>query len=275
VSGGVADNIQRIIVSLDAISDTRTAIETASQLAARWQARLHGVFVEDEDLLRLAGLPFARQVSLGAGVEPLTAEKATQQLRAAAETARRDLAAAARRHQLHWSFEITRAISPAQAIPAGEGDFIVARVVSRRIGPHFRVATRCNYAIEPTSGSLLLARAAKSSGGTVVVVLPDREPASARLLEAAAQLAEIAGAPLTVVGAPELTRSDGFDDWLAEHAAVRPVQLRIEAAMNDAAALHRRVLELNCGVLACAAGAAQNGLRELAVGAACDLLVMR
>ena len=267
--------IQRIIVPLDAISETRAAIETAAQLAVRWQARLHGVFVEDEDLLRLASLPFARQVSLGAGVEPLTPEKAAQQLRASAETARRDLAAAAGRHHLRWSFEITRAISSAEAIPAEEGDFIVAQAVSRPIGPHFSVASRWDHAIEPASGSLLLARAVASSGGAVVVVLRDCEPASARVLEAAAELAEIAGAALTVVCGPDLTRADGFNDWLVEHAAARPVQLRIEAAMNDSAALHRRILELDCGLLACAGGAAPNGLRELAIGAACDLLVMR
>jgi K+-sensing histidine kinase KdpD len=265
--------IQRIIVPLDAISETRTAIETAAQLAARWQARLHGVFVEDEDLLRLASLPFARQVSLGAGVEPLTPENAVRQLRASAEAARRELAAAAGRHHLRWSFEITRAMFLADA--AAEGDFIVVRAVSRPIGPHFRIATRWKHAVEPASGSLLLTRAVEASGGAVVVVLRDREPASARLLEAAAQLAEIAGAPLTVVCAPDLARAAAFDTWLSEHVAARPVQLRIETAMNDPAALYQRILELNCGLLALAADAAQTGLRELMAGAACDLLVMR
>jgi nucleotide-binding universal stress UspA family protein len=279
VSGAGPDTlprkIQRIVVPLDAISERGAAIETAAQLALRWQARLHGVFVEDEDLLRLASLSFARQVSLAAGAEPLTPEMAAQQLRASAETARRDLAAVAARHHLRWSFEITRAMTSPEAIPAAEGDFIVVCGVSRPVGPHFRIPTGWNHEIEPASGSLLLTRAVSSSRAAVVVVLRDCAPASARVLEAAAELAEISGAPLTVVCAPDLTRSDGFDDWLREHAAARPVQLRIEAAMDDAAALHRRILELNCGLLAFAAGAAQNGLRELAVGAACDLLVMR
>ena len=271
MSGG----IERIVVSLDAVSETRAAIDTAAQLAARWQARLHGVFIEDQDLLRLASLPFARQVSVGCGSEPLTSQTAAQQLRAFAEAARRDLAAAAGRHDVRWSFEIAQAMSSTDAMPTAAGDFVVASAVSRPIGPHFSVASRWDHAIEPASGSLLLARAVTSSGGAVVVVLHDCETASARVLEAAAELAEIAGAALTVVCGPDLTRADGFDDWLVEHAAARPVQLRIEAAMNDSAALHRRILELNCGLLACAGGTAPNGLRELAIGAACDLLVMR
>jgi hypothetical protein len=121
----------------------------------------------------------------------------------------------------------------------------------------------------------LRARLEQLPTGELLAVLRDRDPASARVLEAAAQLAEIAGAPLTVVCAPDLARAAGFDTWLNAHVAARPVQLRIEAAMNDPVALHRRILELNCSVLAIAAGAAQTGLHELVVGAACDLLVMR
>ena len=267
----IPDRIRRIIVRLDAISDTSVAIETAAQLAARWHARLHGVFIEDEDLLRLASLPFARQVSLGAGVEPLTAEKAAQQLRASAEAARRILAGAADRHHLRWSFEMTRAMQ----VPDAEGDFVVVRAVSRPVGPYFRIATRWNNAVEPASGSLLLTRAVESSGGAVMAVLRDRDPVSARVLEAAAQLAEIGDAPLTVICALDLARSAGFDAWLHAHVFARPVQLRIEAPPTDSAALRRRILELNCGLLAVAADTPETGLRELAVGAACDLLVMR
>src|SRR5437763_307247 len=40
------------------------------------------MFIEDQDLLRLASLPFARQVSVGSGPEPLTSGTAAQQLRA-------------------------------------------------------------------------------------------------------------------------------------------------------------------------------------------------
>ena len=64
--------IERVVVPLDAASENRTAIDTAARLAARAKAPLHGIFVEDEDLLRLAGLPFARQVASGFGIEPLT-----------------------------------------------------------------------------------------------------------------------------------------------------------------------------------------------------------
>ena len=44
--------IERVVVTLDAASENRAAIETAARLAARAKAPLHGIFVEDEDLLR-------------------------------------------------------------------------------------------------------------------------------------------------------------------------------------------------------------------------------
>src|SRR6266851_9513513 len=70
----VNDFIERVVIQLDAASETRDAIDTAARLGARAQAPLHGIFVEDEDLLRLASLPFARQFTLGAAAEPLTTE---------------------------------------------------------------------------------------------------------------------------------------------------------------------------------------------------------
>ena len=77
--------IERIVVVLDAASENRAAIGTAARLAARWKVHLHGVFVEDDDLIRLADLPFARQVTLGFGVEPLDLQQAERQMRAYAE----------------------------------------------------------------------------------------------------------------------------------------------------------------------------------------------
>jgi len=49
--------IKRVVVSLDAVSETAPAIETAARPAAHWHVPLHGVFVEDEELIGLAGLP--------------------------------------------------------------------------------------------------------------------------------------------------------------------------------------------------------------------------
>jgi len=272
----VTGEIERIIVSLDAVSETQAAIEAAARLAVRWNAALHGVFVEDEDLLRCAGLPFARQVSLGAGAEPLTAAQAARQVRAFAESARRELAAVARRHNLRWSFEVVQG-SAADTVTTAAGDFIIACATSRPIGAHFRVETRSWQAIEPASGSLLLRRSAQA-GGTVVTVLRDRESASARILETAAQFAEAANADLIVICSREFAHDKVFEAWVGDHLSKYPVRARIEPAPSDPTALQRHIVGFDCALLALAADAEPadpDRLREIAAGTACDILVMR
>ena len=100
--------IERVVVPFDAASENRTAIETAARLAARAKAPLHGIFVEDEDLLHVARLPFARQFTLGAGAEPMTTAQLELHLQVAAEQARSELFAAAKRHGVTCSFEVVQ-----------------------------------------------------------------------------------------------------------------------------------------------------------------------
>jgi hypothetical protein len=273
----VTGEIERIVVSLDAVSEISAAIEAAARLAVRWNAALHGVFVEDEDLLRLAGLPFARQVSLGAGAEALTPAQAARQLRASAATARRELAAAARRHDLRWSFEIAHGAAAADTVTTAAGDFVVACTASRPIGAHFRVDTQRWRAVAAGSGSLLLTHPARA-GGTVVTVLYDREPASGRVLEAAAQFAEAAEASLVVICATKLADDKLFEAWVGERLAAYAVRARIEPAPGDPAALQRHILGLDCGLLALAVDAEPadpDRRREIAARTGCDILVMR
>ena len=57
MSAEASRRIERVVVPLDAAAENRTAIETAARLAARAKVPLHGIFVEDEELLHLARLP--------------------------------------------------------------------------------------------------------------------------------------------------------------------------------------------------------------------------
>ena len=134
--------IKRVVVPLDAACETRNAIDTAVCLAAQWQVPLHGIFIEDEELISFAGLPFAHQITLGSGLEPLTKDHIEDHFRAFAERSRRELAAAAARHGIQWSFEVVRGPLAAVSL-GGEHDFLVAGATTRPVGDHFRVASRC------------------------------------------------------------------------------------------------------------------------------------
>lgn len=207
--------IERVVVPLDAASENRAAIDTAARLAHRWGAQLHGVFVEDGDLLHLARYPFARQVSIGIGVERLTAEQVERQLRAFAARARIEVEAAARRHGVEWSFEISEAAAADAALTRSERDFLVAGTATRPVGPHFRIECRWWQVIEKsTAVSYLLVHREWAANGTVVTLVTDRGPAAERVLDVAAQCAEIVGGTLTVACPAALAASADFEAWL-------------------------------------------------------------
>jgi nucleotide-binding universal stress UspA family protein len=270
----LAGPIERVVVPLDAASENRTAIDTAARLAARAKAPLHGIFVEDEDLLHLAGLPFARQITLGADAEPLTTEHVELHLRIAAERARRELLAAAKRHGVECSFKVVRGSSESALTGASERDLVVAGGLTRPIAGHFRVECRWWSSTEVTPGPFLLARHAWSASGSVVVVLRDRGAASARLLDAAAQIAQAVDRVLTVICPPAVAGPERFEKWIADRLADHPVRLQVEVAPAEPGALHRRIGELDCRLLALVAGPADRP-REYVGRFACDILVMR
>jgi hypothetical protein len=270
--------IERVVVRLDAAGENLTAIDTAARLAANAKAPLHGIFVEDEDLLHLARLPFARQITLEAHAENLTTEHVELHLRIAAERARRELFAAAKRHGVICSFEIVRGASESALTGASERDLVVACALTRPIAGHFRVECRWWSAIQAMPGPFLLVRQAWGASGSVVMLLRDRGPASVRLLEAAVQIAQAADALLTVICPPAIAGAERFEQWIADRLAGHPVRLQVEIGPAEPAALRQRLVELDCRLLAIeAGGAAGRGdrLREFVDRFACDILIVR
>ena len=104
-----AEKIRRIVMVLDTASSVLPAIEAAAGLALVLNAELAGLFIEDERLLRFAGLPFARELGFAsARARPLAPESVEHALRAQAEQLRRLLAATAERLSLAWTLEVVR-----------------------------------------------------------------------------------------------------------------------------------------------------------------------
>lgn len=119
--------IRRILVALDASPASRFAVATAVSLARRFEAQLMGLFVEDRDLLRVARLPFAREVGPFAfAPRPLAADDLQRQLRAQAERLRRILRLAAETQGIPWEFRVKRGPVAAEVLAAGaEADLVI------------------------------------------------------------------------------------------------------------------------------------------------------
>lgn len=58
-------SINRILVALDASAVNRSVLQAATTLAVNLDAELNALFIEDINLLRLAELPFAREIVYG------------------------------------------------------------------------------------------------------------------------------------------------------------------------------------------------------------------
>ncbi len=273
----MTEEIKRVVVPLDAVSEVGTAIDTAARLAARWRVPLHGVFIEDEELIGLAGLPFARQVTLGAGLELLTKDHVEDHFQAFAERARRELAAAADRHGVKWSFETVRGPLAPETL-GDEHDFVVASAASRPIGRHFRIASRCWSWMAIDARPFLLAKREWETGGSVFALLRRRDPKSARTLDIAGQIAGFRRSTLTVAGAPDLAGSDDFTAWVSGLLAGHSLSLQTEPAAIEPAALRQRVMDLDCRLLVlelCEREAQPDELRELVEQLTCDVLIIR
>jgi len=273
----MTQEIQRVVVPLDAASETATAIDTAVRLAARWRVPLHGIFIEDEELIGLAGLPFARQVTLGTGIEPLTKDQIEEHFRAFAERARRELAAAAGRHGVKWSLEVVRGPLAPDAF-CGEHDFVVAGSATRPIGNHFRISSRCWSWTGIIARPFLLAKCRSETARSVFTLLRRRGPQSARTIALAVQFAAFHNGALTVAGTPDIAESNDFAEWVSGLLEEHSPSLQTEPIAADLATLPQRIIELDCRLLVLEAteeDAVPDSLRELVEHLACDVLVIR
>jgi hypothetical protein len=100
---------RRLVLELGHGAADPATIEQAAALAQWMGVELYALFVEDEGLLRVSGLSFAREISpLSLRWRPLQQDRLEAELRAAADQARRHLDAAARATGVKRSFEVRR-----------------------------------------------------------------------------------------------------------------------------------------------------------------------
>lgn len=109
MTGSDAFAIGRVIAALDASCHDIALLPAAVDIAARLGTEVTGLFIEDENLLRLLGLPAARHVALGSSRQSMPSlEQIEAELRALAAQAAAELSRAAVRQGVPWSFRVVR-----------------------------------------------------------------------------------------------------------------------------------------------------------------------
>jgi len=117
----------RIWIAVDALDRCADVLEAVSRLATGRAVELAGLFVEDADLLRLAGWPTATETRVfETSLRPVGGAELERALRAQALALQRRLDALARSIGVPWSFRTVRGRVVQQALSVAEGgDWIV------------------------------------------------------------------------------------------------------------------------------------------------------
>ncbi len=153
---------------------------------------LFGLFVEDEDLLHLAGFPFVREFSpLGGGWRPIERDRLGRDLRAAARSAQRLFADAAKGMSGNCEFGLARG-SLAEALLAHTraGDIVILSApATAGEYPPGRSPLLIETALRSAAGVLLVPWQIVRRTGDVVAIAAQPDDPSIRLAAAAANAA--------------------------------------------------------------------------------------
>ena len=163
--------IRRVIVRLDPVLQSRALLEAAVELAGEMQAELLGLYVENQDLLHFAGLPFARELGFESATRrALDVESMERSLRALAKEARQALESVAAHTQVQWSFRVVRGTPAAELLATAEAhDLVIAHL---ELPPEEASAASVRIV---RAGDVEALRAAlqESEGGMIVLVGAD------------------------------------------------------------------------------------------------------
>lgn len=192
--------IQRIVVALDASGHSLAALEAAADLASSLEAELHGLFVEDVNLLRVAGLPMARELQFPfarhARMDPGTMRR---QLRAQARQARRAISSICKQRKIEWTFRVVRGTVSSEVLEAAtSADLLCVGKASRPVLNRQRTGSTARAAAIKAGRTVLLI-----SQGTPIkspaVIAHDGSSHADRALPLACQLARVTGGLLWIL----------------------------------------------------------------------------
>ncbi len=253
---GRGGEIRRIVVALDASADSLAALRAAARLAAGLSTELHGLFVEDANLVRLAHLPFACEVRLSAAPRRLESEAVERQLRCLAAEARRALEREARAHRVACTFRVARGqVAREVAAAAGEGDLLILGRVSRPLFPGRLLGSTARSAATSAVSSVLLLPQFGVLGEPVTAIVDD-SPMGRRVAALATRLARLQGTGVIFFRSGEGVGGE-------EEAVVSAVAMEVECTV-------RAVAGTGYSAVVAAVEAAGGGL--LVVGAANPLV---
>lgn len=184
-------SIRSIAVALDCSPHSRASLEAAAEMAARLGAELVGIFVEDINVLRLAGLPFVNEVrSFSAKTEKLDTGRIERLLGLQAKEARLMLQQAAEARAIRHSFRVLRGIVPEELMSAApEADILVLGRSGRSPACRKGLGSTARAALTKGTKSVLLMRPGITATEGPLLLLYDGSEGSRHALGTTLELA--------------------------------------------------------------------------------------
>ena len=181
--------IHSIAVAIDCSPHSKASLEAAAEMATRLKAELIGIFVEDINLLHMAGLPFAEEIRLYS-TEKLDTAQLERLLRHQAQQAREMLEHIAQPRTLRHTFRVLRGLVPEQVMQAAlEADMLVLGRSGRSPSCRKGLGSTARSAIDEGSVNVMLMRPGVTAAEGPLLVLYDASEASKRALTTALEIA--------------------------------------------------------------------------------------
>lgn len=232
--------ISRVVIACDTVGENVSGIELAATIAAAWNAVLHGIFVQDEGLLHLAALPFARHVTESGEVTAEVDQDAiTHHFAAFAERTRAALEAAAREHAISSSFAVVRGQLALTTLPVEEHDLLVIEAASRPFAGSFRLDSRLLGASFETHRPVLLVRNMAKGKDGIVALVQEAGLSAERVLSAAAEIAQAGDYELTILLAREGLQEKDAVEIVRRVSPRLALRARVDRTALNSAALDR------------------------------------
>ena len=278
------ENRGRVVLQLGSAHPSVIALEAAVRIAQAFQSEIESVFVEDQQLFDCAAYGFVREVSLtGRRSRAVSAAGMTQDLRLAAQGARRQLEALARLAEVPLRSRVVRD-EPLRALAiacAESGPWNVVALAEPFAGGNNGLLRQLLVEVSGTTGLVMVGPKARRVTGPAVIAVEDADRLPS-LLRAAERLTALDGAHIVLLlMAPDEEGLDRMDGQVRLVVEARE-DVRIEtaaAARGDAAVAAEALRRQRAGFIICQFGGIvvpdEGNLRPLASVLECPLLLVR
>lgn len=208
---------RRIVVGFRSGANAERAVAAAAVLAGITEAKIVGLFVQEESMFDLAEFPFARVLNFD---NPAPREISRQSMQEAfartAAVCKRVLSKRAGKARVNWSFSTKQGdLNAVVEAMAGTGDYLVLSGETHGMGTHSLIRT-LRMVPAGVGGVVVAALHRESRSTSPVVAIDDGDDAGARTVALAARLAALEGRPLHLI---VIAASDADADRIQARAA--------------------------------------------------------